>query len=115
MVKSRKKRPTRGLRARAWWVLRKNKAMTIVEIQSTVCHGHERSAESNLRRWFAALLKAGVVTATKVDDGIPTSNGSNCYRLVIDLGPKPPVVRANGGEIFDPNSDEVFWRARHDG
>lgn len=105
---ARKKRPTRGLRARAWWVLRKNKTMTLTDIQNSICTGSEKSADSNLRRWLKALVNTGLVTCTIVDDGILNSNGSNCYKLVKDVGPKPPVVREKGGVVFDPNSNQII-------
>ena len=103
----RKIKQTHGLRARAWWVLRKNKVMTSIEIQSTVCNGSEKSADSNLRRWLIKLVDAGILSIAKIDDGKLTSNGSNLYSLVLDLGPVAPIVRARTGQVFDPNSNSI--------
>jgi len=97
---------TQGLRAKAWWVLRKNRTMTLTELQLTVCTGKEKSAASNLRRWLNQLVAAGLITRAMEPDGILTSNGSYRYTLVNDLGAKPPVVRVSTGELFDPNSGD---------
>lgn len=104
---TRQRNTTRGLRAKAWWVLRKNHRMTLVDIQSTICNGTERSAKSNLCRWFVQLAKVGVVKATKIDDGIMTSNGSNLYSIIRDVGPLAPIVRKNG-DVYDPNSKQLI-------
>ncbi len=106
-VERRKIRSTGGLRARAWWVLRKNKSMTVLDIQNTVCNGSEKSAESNLRRWLIKLVAAGILKTTRVDDGKLTSNGSNLYSVVVDVGPVAPIVRTDG-TVFDPNSGAVI-------
>jgi hypothetical protein len=67
---------TGGLRARAWWVLRKNRNMTLAELMLTVCDGKEKSAESNLRRWLNKLVCAGLLTRERVEDGKLTSNAT---------------------------------------
>jgi len=103
---NRKIRKTGGLRAKAWWVLRRNKSMTVLEIQNAVCDGSERSAESNLRRWLIKLVAVGVLDSKKINDGIMTSNGSNLYTLIKDLGPVAPIVRGSG-DVFDPNSQQI--------
>lgn len=99
---------TGGLRAKAWWVLRKNRSMTLAELMLTLCDGSEKEAESNLRRWLNSLVKAGVLTRSRVADGKLTSNGSYQYHLVKDIGPKSPVVRASGLTVFDPNSGRLL-------
>jgi hypothetical protein len=99
---------TGGLRAKAWWVLRKNRRMTLAELMLTVCDGEEKSAESNLGRWLNKLVCAGLLTRERVADGKLTSNGSYRYALVKDWGPKAPVVRASTGEVFDPNSGKTL-------
>jgi len=48
----------------------------------------------------------GVLETKKVNDGILTSNGSNLYTLVKDLGPIAPIVRGSG-DVFDPNSQQI--------
>lgn len=106
---------TGGLRARAWWVLRKNRAMTLIELQTTLCDGTEKNPIANLRKWLTKLVSAGVLTINRVDDGKSTSNGSYSYVVIKDLGPKALIVRANG-EVFDPNSGKVITNStpRHE-
>ncbi len=99
---------TGGLRARAWWVLRKNRSMTLAELMLTVCDGDEKSAESNLGRWLNKLVCAGILTRERVNDGKLTSNGSYRYALVKDLGPKAPVVRVSSSDVYNPNNGEII-------
>ncbi|MGZ8944340.1 MAG: hypothetical protein ACXW1W_02830 [Methylococcaceae bacterium] len=101
---------TGGLRARAWWVLRKNRSMTLIELQTTICNGAEKNPVANLRKWLTKLVKAGVLDVARVDDGKPTSNGSYSYTVVNNLGPKAPIVRARTGLVFDPNSNAIIKR-----
>lgn len=95
-----------GLRAQAWWVLRKNRAMTITELLMTLNDGRHKCADGNLSRYLRQLVKAGILSRERVPDGKLTSNGVYCYRLIKDLGAKAPVVRKH--EIFDPNSAAVY-------
>jgi len=97
---------TGGLRAKAWWVLRKNRSMTLAELQLTVCDGSEKNAEGNLRRWLNKLIAVGFLIRKRESDGKLTSNGIYRYTLVKDLGSKAPVVRAK--EVFDPNKRESY-------
>jgi len=97
-----------GLRNKAWWVLRKNKNMTICEIQASICDGSEGKSTTNLRRWLNDLAKAGLFERVLIKDGKLTSNGSYEYRLVRDLGPKAPVVQKSKGFIYDPNSSNTL-------
>lgn len=97
---------TVGLRAEAWWVLRKNRSMMLTDLMAAVCKGHEKNAETNLRGWLNKLVDAGLLTRHRLDDGKLTSNGSFRYTLIKDLGPKVPVVRGSLGEVYDPNYGE---------
>lgn len=106
---------TGGLRAKAWWVLRKNRTMTLAELMLTICTGKETSADANLRRWLNYLVRMGLVSRERVADGKPTSNGSYRYTLLRDLGPKAPVMRAKTGVLFDPNSMTVLDIPPHPG
>lgn len=99
---------TGGLRARAWWVLRKNRSMTLVDLMLTVCNGEEKDAKNNLRRWLNNLVCAGLLTRERVADGKLTSNGSYRYALVKDLGPKAPVVRVSSSDVYNPNNGEII-------
>jgi len=98
---------TGGLRARAWWILRKNRSMTLIELQNSICDGSEKDPIANLRKWLTRLVKAGVLAIKRVDDGKLTSNGSYSYTVIKDLGPQAPLVRAKG-EVFDPNSGTLI-------
>lgn len=102
---------TGGLRARAWWVLRKNKSMTLIDIQTTICDGSEKNPVGNLRKWLNKLVAAGVMEIERVDDGKLTSNGSYSYTVTRNLGPKAPIVRARSGQVFDPNSNAIINRS----
>jgi hypothetical protein len=95
---------TGGLRAKAWWILRKNRYTTLAELMLTICDGSEKSAESNLRRWLNNLVNVEIVERKRVPDGKLTSNGCYQYTLLKDLGPKAPVFRASLAQVFDPNS-----------
>jgi len=106
---------TGGLRARAWWVLRKNKSMTLIDIQSTICDGSEKNPVANLRKWLNKLVDAGVMEAERVDDGKLTSNGSYRYTVRENLGPKAPIVRAKTGQVFDPNSGKIVVKRGSNG
>lgn len=99
---------TVGLRAKAWWVLRKNKSITLAELMLTVCDGSEKSPRVNLSRWLNGLMTAGLLVRAREDDGKPSSNGSYRYTLTRDIGPKAPVVRAKEGVVFDPNKGETI-------
>ena len=99
---------TGGLRARAWWVLRKNTSMTLIELQTTLCTGREKNPVANLRKWLTGLVAVGIVEVERVADGNTHSNGSYRYTVARNLGPKAPIVRAHGGGVFDPNSGEVM-------
>lgn len=95
-----------GLRARAWWVLRKNRSMTITELLLTLADSRHKCADGNLTRYLRALTKVGILSRERVPDEKPTSNGVYRYRLIKDLGAKAPVVRKK--EVFDPNSLAVY-------
>ncbi|MDI1231367.1 MAG: hypothetical protein PSU93_09480 [Methylobacter sp.] len=84
--------------------------MTLIEMQITLCDGSEKNASGNLRKWLKKLETAGIIEIERVDDGKLTSNGSYCYTLANDLGPKAPIVRARNGDVFDPNSNAVIKR-----
>ncbi|OQW74828.1 MAG: hypothetical protein BVN35_09435 [Proteobacteria bacterium ST_bin11] len=99
---------TSGLRAKAWWVLRKNKAMTVAEIMLTICDGSEKYAGTNISSWLNKLAKAGVFSREATPLAGREANGRYRYVLVRDLGPKPPVWRRDVKQVFDPNSGEIL-------
>ncbi|WP_054774303.1 hypothetical protein [Methylogaea oryzae] len=91
-----------GLRARAWWVIRKNKVTTMAGLLLTLADGSQKDAKSNLTHYLRALSRSGVLSRERIPDGKLTSNGVYRYRLEKDFGAKPPVVRQDG--VYDPNS-----------
>jgi hypothetical protein len=99
---------TVGLREKAWWVIRKNRSITLAELMLTICKGSEKTPRVNLQRWLTPLVNVAVLSRQRVSDGKQFSNGSYRYTLMRDLGPKAPVVRAKAGEVFDPNSQTVL-------
>ncbi len=97
-----------GLRNKAWWVLRKNKSMTICQIQASICDGSEGDSTGNLRGWLNDLVKAGLFSRALIPDGKLNSNGSYEYRILKDLGAKAPVVQKSKGVIYDPNTGNTY-------
>lgn len=109
MAENKQIRPrsiTRGLRKRAWWLLRKNRKTTLIDLQLSICEGNEKDPVNNLRKWLNALVDSGIVKRERIDDGKLTSNGSYLYILVNDLGPKPPLVRSDKQRVYDPNTGQ---------
>jgi hypothetical protein len=105
---SRPRTQTVGLRAQAWWVIRKSKSITLAELMLTICDGTEKNPTTNLRCWLNPLVSVGILSRQRVNDGILCSNGSYRYSLVKDVGSKAPVLRQLKKEVFDPNNGEVF-------
>lgn len=97
-----------GLRNKAWWVIRRNKHMTLAEMLQSICDGTEKDPAINLRRWLNKLVDAGILARDKIQDGKPNSNGSYDYRLVKNLGSKAPVLQHSKGVVFDPNSGDTY-------
>ncbi len=91
-----------GLRARAWWVLRKNKRLTLAELLLSINDGSSKCPERNLGTFLAKLTQVGILHRERLPDGKLTSNGVYLYTLRTDLGAKSPVIRKTG--VYDPNS-----------
>lgn len=99
---------TKGLRKKAWWLIRKNKKVTITSLLSTLATGEEKSPQSNIRRYLRQLTKAGYLAELRRQPGASkTSNGFKSWLLVNDPGPLPPVWRQKENSVYDPNSGEV--------
>lgn len=103
---------TKGLRGKAWWVIRKNRTITLPELMLTICTGKEKDAAINLRRWLNSLVDVGLLTRERIDDGKLTSNGTYLYTLIKDIGPKSPVVRRH--EVYDPNAEQIIEKVADD-
>ena len=111
MTKPRKVRlAKRGLRVRAWWVMRRKRVFTLLDLMLTLCTGEEKCAERNLRKYCEGLVKVGILGVGKdrIDDGKPTSNGLLGYVLERDVGFFAPVVRYRSKTVFDPNSGQML-------
>jgi len=107
------KRPrtaTRGLRQRAWWVIRARRSFTVPELLSTLADGSEKGASSNLSSYIGPLVKAGFLNvSTKRDPGQAlTSPGHRRYQIARDNGRLAPVIRQKDRVVFDPNTEETF-------
>lgn len=101
---------TRGLRQRAWWVIRARKIVTLPELLSTLVDSGEKGASSNLSSYLGPLVKAGflAVLAHRIPGNALTSSGHRRYQMIRDNGRLAPVVRQGDRVVFDPNTGEVF-------
>lgn len=106
----RRRMKSRGLRARAWWIIREKKSVTLDQLLHTLNDGSQRDAESNLRRYLSALAKAGILKIgdkRKKGDAL-TSNGFKIYNLVVDCGREAPVVRVRLNEVYAPDLKQAY-------
>lgn len=97
---------TRGLRERAWWLMRTLPRFTLDELLFTLADGRERDAASNLGKYIRALERVGVLRrlARRAPGTAPRSNGHVIWRLVRDLGRQAPVWRSSAQALWDPNA-----------
>lgn len=107
---TRTRKQSRGLRERAWWVMRRRGLFTLMELLEAVADGTQKDATGNLGKYLRALTGAGILTVEpKRQPGHSlTSNGYLRYRLALDLGIKPPLWRASRNEVYDPNGDKTY-------
>lgn len=101
-----------GLRARAWWVIRKERLFTLEKLLFSVADGSERDATANLQKYISALERVGVLVrlARRALGTTATNNGHGhvVWRLVRDLGRQAPVWRSVQKVLFDPNSSALI-------
>lgn len=99
-----------GLRARAWWLIRKDRIFTLEKMLFSVADGSERDAPGNLQKYISALERVGVLARLEHREpgAAATSNGHVVWRLVRDLGRKAPVWRTAQNVLFDPNSGALI-------
>ncbi len=102
----RQRNKSTGLRARAWWVIRKNKRTTLKELLLSLNDGQQKDPGNNLSQYLRKLSLCGVLARRRVPDGILTSNGVYEYRLIKDLGSQAPVIKKAG--VYDPNSKTLL-------
>lgn len=106
----KKRRKTRGLRARAWWVLRARGAASLVDLLHTLAGPNAAATANNLGKYLKALHWSGFLRPQERRQHTGTSGtiGYIRYTLVRDNGRLAPVERRKGKEVFDPNTNEVF-------
>lgn len=101
---------TRGMRQRAWWVIRRREVFTLPELLSVLAENVKGDQSSNLRKYVTALARAGYlkVDETPAPGTSLTSNGFHRYHLKRNNGRLAPVYRQSKAEVYDPNTEEVF-------
>lgn len=101
---------TRGLRLKAWRLMRNKQKFSLNDLCQVLCDGSEQAAESNLNKYLRTLHAAGFLTRLprRERGTAPTSNGQYRYLLVRDSGPLPPVWRQKSNSVFDPNTQEEY-------
>ena len=101
---------TRGLRARAWWVMREKVRFTLDDLLFTLASPQDKDAFGNLRKYVRALELAGVLARLKRREAgsALTSNGRVIWRVACDLGRQAPVWREAHAVVYDPNSGQLL-------
>lgn len=106
---TRPRQQTRGMRQRAWWVLRARQTVSIRDLLTALADGTEKDAATNLARYLRTLARAGFLVELPRAPGTSlTSPGFKRYRLVRNNGRQAPVVRQHQRTVFDPNTGEAF-------
>ena len=105
--------PTRALRVpkrttirqRAWNTMRITRTFTVADLTTAVAREGDGDVEENLRRYVAALARAGYLAraARRRPGTAPGSNGFAVYSLVRDTGPVAPVWSQKHRAIHDFN------------
>lgn len=105
----RPRQQTRGLRQRAWWILRARQTVSIRDLLTALADGTEKNPAANLARYLCALARAGFLVELPRTPGTAlTSPGFKRYRLVRNNGRQAPVLRQHQRTVFDPNTGEAF-------
>lgn len=102
---------SRGLRERAWWLMRTLPRFTLDDLLFTLAEqGAYKNAPHNLESYCRSLERAGIVK--RMQRRIPgkalTSPGHVVWRVATDLGRLAPIVRKSGQGVFDPNSGQLI-------
>ncbi|MBF0454975.1 MAG: hypothetical protein HQL72_09220 [Magnetococcales bacterium] len=101
----------RTFRDCAWRMLNNmGGSATIDELLPLLGKEESRSHHHNLSGYFNALCATGLITRnSRPVKGIAlTSPGAVEWILLDYTGPKAPIWRQSKGEIFDPNSGEIY-------
>ena len=109
-TKPRHRMKSRGLRARAWWMLRKHRSLTMEMLLTALGDTQQKDAESNLRKYLSVLVKVGILTieARRVPGKALTSNGFKKYVMVIDCGREAPLYRVKLGHVYAPTTGSIY-------
>jgi len=99
---------TSGLGERAWWHLRAFRTATIMDLLSTYSDGTDTAAHNTLYKYLNALEQVEVIK--RCDCRLPAKQGKGSvqWSLAIDLGPRAPVWRQQGQEVYDPNAGRKY-------
>lgn len=101
----------KGMRAKAWWLMRQKRKFTLNCLLETLADGSERDAKSNLLQYIRRLERAGVLerSAQRLrGDSRTTSHGRVIWILVRDVGRMAPVWRTVQQVLWDPNRQMVI-------
>lgn len=100
----------KGMREKAWWLMRERRKFTINTLLETLADGSERDAKGNLFQYIRRLEGAGVLARSAQrlrGDSRTTSHGHVIWILVRDVGRMAPVWRTVQQVLWDPNSQSV--------
>ena len=106
----RRRMSSRGLRAKAWWIIRNRRDTTLENLLNTINDANQKDAESNIGKYLRALTQAGILSVhpVRVKGAKLTSNGHYRYGLVIDCGEKAPVWRQPLKQIYCPSTGDIY-------
>ena len=88
-------------RQRAWNAMRRFKTFTTADLEP-VAEINER----NLRTYLQALHRAGYLRIARPKRN-GAVNGHAVWQLIRNSGPRCPLVRRDGGGVYDPNTDQL--------
>lgn len=101
-----------GLCERAWWLMRRLRAFTKIDLLNTVATDKDKCADKSVGAYLDALRRAGIVSVDSQKIILPGSSklsrGVYRYRLVKDLGIQTPVWRRIANQVYDPNTEATF-------
>jgi len=95
-------------RARLWRAMRLKVKFGLSDIIALASR-EERGPRTNATRYVRQLARAGYLLELPRQKGsAPTSNGFKRWALVRNTGELAPMPTADGVEVWDPNTQEVF-------
>lgn len=102
----------KGMRAKAWWLMREKRKFTVNCLLETLAGGGERAAKKNLLEYIRSLEGAGVLarSAQRLRSDSGNGPGYVIWILVRDVGRMAPVWRNVQQVLWDPNSQSVVQR-----